>query len=254
MKLSIITINLNNYQGLEKTILSVINQTYTDIEYILIDGGSTDDSVDLIRNYTNKIDYWLSEKDKGIFNAMNKGIAKATGKYLLFMNSGDCLVNNDVLEKFASLQLDEDIVYGNLLFTGGSEITTWCPPAKLNFNYFVENSIPHQASFIKRKLFDLVGLYNEQLRISSDWKFFLDAIIKFNSTYKKIELFISNFDVNGLSNNLKLVEEEKFKVISNEYANIIYQEYRKNYQQLANYKLSRLIKIIKKIGFLKKLD
>ena len=254
MKLSIITINLNNYQGLEKTILSVINQTYADIEYILIDGGSTDGSVDLIRKYTNKIDYWFSEKDKGIFNAMNKGIAKATGKYLLFMNSGDCLVDNGVLEKFASLQLDEDIVYGNLFFTGGSEITTWCPSAKLNFNYFVEDSIPHQASFIKRKLFDLVGLYSEQLKICADWKFFIDAVVKFKCTYKKVELYISNFDVNGLSSNRKLLEEEKFIVISNEYANIIYHEYRKNYQQLANYKLSRLIKIIKKMGLLKKLD
>jgi len=254
MKLSIITINLNNCQGLEKTVLSVINQSYKDFEYIVIDGGSTDGSVELIKKHEDKINKWLSEKDKGIFNAMNKGILQAAGKYLLFMNSGDCFVDNDVLEKFATFQNDEDIIYGNLNFTGGNVKSTWCPPANLSFNYFFEDSLPHQAAFIQKKLFDRVGLYSEQLKICSDWKFFADAVIKFKCTYKKIELFIADFDVNGLSSNRKLLDEEKFKVISNEYANVIYQEYRKNYQQLANYKLSRLIKIIKKIGFLKKLD
>jgi len=254
MNLSIITINLNNCRGLEKTVLSVINQSYKDFEYIVIDGGSTDGSVELIKKHKEKIDTWVSEKDKGIFQAMNKGIAKATGKYLLFLNSGDSLVDNNVLKKFASFRLEEDIIYGNLFFTGGSEIPAWCPPTHLSFNHFVENSIPHQASFIKKSLFEKVGLYSEQLKISSDWKFFLDAVVKFNCTYKKIELFISDFDVNGVSNNRKLLEDEKFHVISTEYANIIYQEYRQTYQKLKHYKLSRLIKLIKKIGLLNKID
>ena len=89
MKLSVITINFNNRDGLRKTIESVVNQTYNDFEYIIIDGGSTDGSVDVIKEYADRIDYWVSEPDKGIYNAMNKGIDVAKGEYCIFMNSGD---------------------------------------------------------------------------------------------------------------------------------------------------------------------
>ena len=89
-KISVITINYNNKSGLEKTIQSVISQTYFELEYIIIDGGSSDGSIDVIKKYENKIDYWISEQDKGIYNAMNKGIAQAHGEYCNFMNSGDC--------------------------------------------------------------------------------------------------------------------------------------------------------------------
>ena len=101
-KLSIITINLNNAQGLEKTIKSVVSQTYSDYEYIIIDGASTDGSVDVIQEYRNKITYWVSEPDTGIYNAMNKGILKATGEYCQFLNSGDILVDNNVTERMLS--------------------------------------------------------------------------------------------------------------------------------------------------------
>jgi len=254
MKLSVITINFNNRNGLEKTILSIINQTYNSIEYIVIDGGSTDGSVEIIKQYAPEIDYWISERDAGIYNAMNKGIVKATGDYLLFMNSGDSLVDCFVLEKFTSFEFSEDIVYGNVYFTGGSEKSAWCPPAKLTFNHFVENSIPHQASFIKRKLFNTVGLYDEQLKISSDWKFFLDAIIKFKCTYKKVELYIADFDVNGLSNNSALVESEKFSVITKQYAALLFEAYRANFKIASNVKRSRLVSLLKKIGFFRNID
>ena len=99
MKYSIITINYNNRDGLEKTIQSVINQTCQDFEFIIIDGGSTDGSVDIIKKYNDRINYWVSEPDKGIYNAMNKGILQAHGEYLNFMNSGDCFFDNEVLNK-----------------------------------------------------------------------------------------------------------------------------------------------------------
>ncbi len=89
MKLSIITINKNNAYGLRKTIQSVINQTYSNIEYIIIDGASTDGSIDVIKKFEDKIDWWASEPDTGIYNAMNKGIKIATGDYCQFLNSGD---------------------------------------------------------------------------------------------------------------------------------------------------------------------
>jgi glycosyltransferase involved in cell wall biosynthesis len=103
IKLSIITINYNNRDGLEKTIRSVIDQRFTDFEFIVIDGGSTDGSVDNIRKYENKINYWCSEKDAGIYNAQNKGIKKAKGEYCLFLNSGDFLYNEDVLNKIKKI-------------------------------------------------------------------------------------------------------------------------------------------------------
>src|SRR4051812_22804100 len=98
-RLSIITINYNNVSGLRKTVESVVNQTSQDFEYIVIDGGSTDGSVDVLKQYAKKIKYWISEPDKGIYNAQNKGILKATGEYCHFINSGDYLVKNDVIEK-----------------------------------------------------------------------------------------------------------------------------------------------------------
>ena len=112
MKYSIITINYNNKDGLEKTILSVINQTCQDFEYIIIDGGSTDGSVDVIKKYADRIDYWVSEPDKGIYNAMNKGIIKAKGEYLNFMNSGDCFYDNEVLSNVYQNGMCSEMIVG----------------------------------------------------------------------------------------------------------------------------------------------
>ena len=89
MRLSIITINYNNREGLRKTIESVVNQTYRNFEYIIIDGGSTDGSVEVVKEYADRISYWVSEPDNGIYNAMNKGVLAANGKYIQFLNSGD---------------------------------------------------------------------------------------------------------------------------------------------------------------------
>ena len=114
-KLSIITINLNNAEGLRKTIPSVISQTYCDFEYIVIDGGSTDGSVDVIKKYADKLSYWVSEPDAGIYNAMNKGIRKAGGEYCQFLNSGDWLVAPDVTERMAKDMPDCAICYGNMI-------------------------------------------------------------------------------------------------------------------------------------------
>src|SRR5574344_2490955 len=112
MKLSIITINYNNAEGLEKTIKSVINQTFTDYEYIIIDGGSTDGSTDIIKKYRENIDYWVSESDKGIYKAMNKGITYTHGEYLNFMNSGDCFHSSTVLNEVARNFNNTDIIIG----------------------------------------------------------------------------------------------------------------------------------------------
>ena len=112
MRYSIITINYNDKEGLSRTIKSVINQTSKNFEYIVIDGGSTDGSVDIIKQNIDYINYWVSEKDKGVYNAMNKGIAQAKGDYLVFMNAGDCFHTPDILELMCDYQ--EDIICGKV--------------------------------------------------------------------------------------------------------------------------------------------
>jgi glycosyltransferase involved in cell wall biosynthesis len=173
MKLSIITVNLNNAKGLLKTIKSVYTQTYEEFEYILIDGGSEDGSINMIEKYTDKITYFTSESDNGIYEAMNKGVKKAKGEYCLFLNSGDWLVNDSVLEEaFCVFPDNIDIVYGNINVDGLVKKY----PGYLSFNYFLFDSLPHPASFIKKSLFNQYGGYDEGLGIVSDWKFFWNLL------------------------------------------------------------------------------
>ena len=195
--LSIITINYNDVKGLKKTINSVFAQTFTQYEYIVIDGGSADDSKEYIEQCTGKLAYWVSEKDGGIFNAMNKGIAKAQGDYLLFLNSGDYLHDNEVLDKVFATHTREDIIYGNVIWQPGNYNGVY--PDSLTFEHFINNTLPHQGSFIKKELFNTVGLYDEQYAINSDWSFFLLAVYKFNCSYRHIDLIISYCNTDGIS-------------------------------------------------------
>lgn len=119
MKISVITINYNNHDGLKKTIQSVVSQSYNDIEYIIIDGGSTDGSVDLIKEYNDKIDYWISETDNGCYHAMNKGVKVASGEYVIFMNSGDYFYADDIIEYFVNSNPSEDVLCGNTYLSIG---------------------------------------------------------------------------------------------------------------------------------------
>ena len=201
IKLSIITINLNNKSGLAKTIESIVNQTYKGFEYVVIDGNSTDGSVDLIKDYTSEISLWISEPDTGIYNAMNKGIKKANGEYCLFINSGDILFNENVLENVFENHFTQDIVYGQQFIykSGLLKENGFLDPEYLTFNSFLSSTLPHQCTFIKRILFDKIGLYNEQNKIVSDWEWNAIALFKFNCTLKKIDLPICIYDTNGIS-------------------------------------------------------
>jgi glycosyltransferase involved in cell wall biosynthesis len=201
MLLSIITINYNNLQGLKKTVESVVNQTWNEFEYIVIDGGSTDGSKEYLESQTNNIDYWVSEKDSGIFNAMNKGIRVAKGAYLLFLNSGDTLVNENVLANVSvKLTNDFDIYYGDVyrLYENGLKILKTYDKV-LTFAFFVDSAIAHQSAFIKRELFETIFYYNEDYKIASDWEFLTCAICKYNVPYKHLGMIISNYDMNGIS-------------------------------------------------------
>lgn len=224
MKLSIITINLNNASGLRKTIESVVNQTFTDFEYIIIDGGSTDGSVDLIREYQHRINYWVSEPDKGIYNAMNKGIVKAKGEYLQFLNSGDRLYCQSGLWDVLSNKFSVEIVTANMqkIFPDkstqvdkGQAYQRKQENKRLTLYDLFNGTINHSCSFIKRELFQKYGLYDESLKIVSDWKFFLLTVGLNNVKVEHIDIIVSEFDMTGISNqNEKLLLYEREKVIN----------------------------------------
>jgi len=214
--LSIITINYNNKEGLERTIKSVCSQSYEKFEYIIIDGASNDGSLDVINSYKKDIDYFVSEKDHGVYNAMNKGIKKSKGDYLLFLNSGDTLINKDVLAVVGKqINSKVGLYYGNinLVYKDSERLKIY--PDELTFNFFYESSLPHPATFIQRKLFDTVFYYNEDYRIVSDWEFFICAICKYEVSYCYLDKVISNYDMSGISSseeNKSLIEQEKNSV------------------------------------------
>lgn len=217
-KLSIITINYNNKAGLSKTIESVVNQVNADFEYIVIDGGSTDGSIDVIQENSEKIHYYVSEKDFGIYNAMNKGIKAATGTFLLFVNSGDFLVDNTIIATVLKELSDEvSIYYGNVFCSkNGMRTFLWRPPGKISYSYFLNDSLPHAASFMKRSLFHKHFFYDESLKIVSDWGFFVYCIHKGNESYHHLDLNIADFDRSGISSdekNTKLVIQERTQVL-----------------------------------------
>lgn len=209
MKISIITINYNNKEGLRNTIESVVTQTYTDYEYIIIDGGSNDGSIDIIRQYADKISYWVSEPDKGIYNAMNKGIVQARGEYLNFMNSGDVFYNNETLASVVDT-LDADIVSGKTYYEGGVHGFF---KDKITMLDLYRKTLPHQASFIKRNLFDK-RKYDETLKIASDWKFFVEAIVFDNCSFRNIDNIICAFDGKGISARIpfKFIDDEQEQI------------------------------------------
>lgn len=220
MKLTIITINLNNAHGLERTIKSVIDQTFTDFEYLVIDGGSTDGSVDVIRKYAEKITWWISEPDNGIYNAMNKGILRARGEYLQFLNSGDRLTGSGILFPFLESSDNIDIIYGNVnIVSQDSKPTLHLMPkeSELTLAYFLQKTITHQAAFIRKDLFR-DSLYDESFRIYSDWKFFIQKIILCGCSLRYINRPVVNYDSNGISNRKEdfglLHAEEKGKILS----------------------------------------
>lgn len=195
MKISIITINYNHAEGLRKTIESVVTQSSHDYEYIVIDGGSTDGSVDVIQEYADKIDYWVSEPDGGIYPAMNKGIRVARGEYCIFMNSGDELYSKDVIENVVKQGLGEDIVCGDICF-GESNISP--NPDKVTMRTFYKHTLYHQASFIKTQLLR-EHPYDETMRSAADWKFFMHELVFRNASYRHIPLVIARFECGGVS-------------------------------------------------------
>jgi glycosyltransferase involved in cell wall biosynthesis len=215
--LSIITINYNNYEGLKKTVNSVFNQSFTDLEYIVVDGDSNDGSDEFLKTVDAVNFKYISEPDSGIYNAMNKGIAMATGKYLLFLNSGDYLENDNVLNNIKhNLEANFSILSGNIIFEEDKGNRLREHPEKITFSYLVGNAISHPSTFINSNLFKKHGNYDERYKIVSDWAFFLKILGLNNETYIKLSETISVFDTRGISSldeNLEQVYKEREEVL-----------------------------------------
>ncbi len=245
MKLSVITINFNNLKGLQNTINSIVIQSFKDFEYIIIDGGSSDGSTGLIKQFSEKITYWVSEPDNGIFHAMNKGIDKARGEYILFMNSGDYLIHENILDEAFSFGFTEDYVFGNANLTKNDEvliadyITPVVDPSLYDMLF---QSMPQPASFIKRKLFDGNGKFDESLKITGDWKFTVREIILNNCSVRHLPLTICNYDNTGVSSvNKKQCELEKKMVLQELLPPRVMADYEKwSRNRLDNYRLDWL--------------
>lgn len=242
MKFSIITVNFNHRDGLRKTIESVINQTFSDYEYIIIDGGSDDGSEEVIKDYSDKITYWVSERDKGIYNGMNKGIVKAHGTYVNFMNSGDIFYSKDTLEKVSCLMDDSDFIVGKDYNQDPNtgEVFTTILPTRISMAAFYMWTLPHQSAFIRRSLFDN-SLYDESLRIVADWKFYLDMIVYEGKTVQLLDLPVCNREQEGVSiSQASKTVEERLKVLSTLIPPGIY----KDYETLAKLDRSTLYKLL----------
>lgn len=223
MKLSIITINYNNAHHLARTIKSVIDQTWKNFEYIIIDGGSTDESIEIINQFQERISHWVSEPDNGVYHAMNKGIIKATGEYLLMLNAGDVLCDNNVLNRvFVENKYNEDIIYGDVFRESKSVIFTESIfPDKLTFLFLRDGALSHQAAFISSKLHSLIGLYDESLKLCSDWSFILLAICKYNASYKHLNYKISVCNADGLTcspANAALIVKERRQILTTHFS------------------------------------
>lgn len=249
VRLSIITINYNNAGGLSKTMTSVLKQTYNSIEYIVIDGGSDDGSLEIMEKHASALAYSVSEKDNGIYPAMNKGIDKATGEYFLFLNSGDFLKTEVTISNCFQKGITADIVYGNIESAG--RVINY--PAVLDFTFFFRDSIPHPASFIRRSVFETVGKYNENNKIVSDWEFFLKVIIGKKASYAHINETVTVYDTTGLSADpafAALQNKERVEVLTpyiDEQYPALLQSITNMENELNLYKNSRLISTVKKI-------
>lgn len=215
IKFSVITINYNHNDGLLRTILSVIHQNYKNFEFIVIDGGSNDGSYETITTYSNQINYWVSEKDNGIYHAMNKGVRASSGDYLIFMNSGDIFNENSVLSNVAKQCDGSDIMIGDTLSQYKHSYKLIISPDDITLANMLCGVIRHQSSFIKRELL-IKYPYDENYRIVSDVKFFIDAFIWENCTYQHINYIIAKFENSGISNtNIALCKTENEQLRQN---------------------------------------
>ena len=307
MKLSIVTINFNNAEGLRKTLASVAAQTYRDIEHIIVDGGSTDASVEVIKEYVRNVErmndermnvVWSSESDKGIYNAMNHGIEIALGRrivnknhtsnithntsqeslcdYIQILNSGDLLAAPDVTERMV-LRMNEltnermnesdavSILYGNMLksYDGKTIINRDTCGGDMytpeSFLYFYKGTLNHDCAYIRRDLFEKYGPYNEQMKICSDWEWYVRAIVLGGEKPVYTNIDVTIFDMNGVSEsygkNAELIKKERREFLESILPPAVLHDYDAfsfpilQYQRLKKYHLWGLVYFMERVLF-----
>lgn len=240
--LTIVTINRNNAEGLNKTLTSTGLQSCTRFEHVIIDGASTDESIEHIKSYAKSKGEgikWISEPDNGIYNAMNKGISMASGEYIQFLNSGDCLASTNVV----SNMLDElerlghpSIMYGNMLkvFPNGKLKRDKCFEGnRITLLGMYKGCLNHSPTYIRKDLFSSYGPYDESLRICSDWKWFLEAIVLGHEEPMYVNIDVTIFDMTGISETQKeLLEEERSSLLNKLIPNSILADYTKWYSDI----------------------
>ena len=274
MTLSIITINFNNALGLEKTLKSVLSQTYTQFEHVIVDGASTDNAVELIKQYEKDATdrgikvVWVSEKDKGIYNAMNKGIKMASGEYIQILNSGDCLASNTVVGDMLIALKDKNspaILYGNMLKTvdwktyqrdNCGENSEYTPNS---FLYFYNGTLNHDCAYIKRSLFEQFGYYNENMKICSDWEWYVRAIVLGNVQPIYVNIDVTIFDMNGVSEsagkNKHIIQQERSEYLASAFPKAVLNDYNKyafvilQHQRLKKYHLWGVVRFLERVLF-----
>jgi glycosyltransferase involved in cell wall biosynthesis len=212
MKLSVITVCKNSEQTISQCIRSVIGQSYGDIEYIIIDGLSTDRTLSIIEQYRNNIDVLISESDYGIYNAMNKGIKYSTGNLVYFLNSDDILHDNDVFLDIVTaftLNINSKIIFGNVIMTdnNGDILIKY---DKIDKNYFYKHTVCHQALFAKKELFDTIGLFNEKYKIHADVDWLMRVYFAIGDEFEYIDRTICYFSGHGFCSNPINAEQYKF--------------------------------------------
>ncbi len=208
MKISIITVVYNNRDTIANAIDSVLSQTYNNIEYIIIDGKSTDGTLEIINQYGSNINTIVSEKDDGIYDAMNKGLKLATGDVLGILNSDDIYANNSILNEVIihfSNDLDLDILYGDLVYVKNDNINkivrTWTSNA-YSSNFFENGGVPpHPSLFVSSRVYQKAGYFNLKYRLAADYEFMLRIFKKFNFKIKYLPLVLVNMRLGGATNN-----------------------------------------------------
>jgi len=210
-KLSIITICLNE-PNVEKTCKSIVWQTNQNFEWIVIDGGSNKETLDVFEKYKHRINKFISEKDKGIYNACNKGIRLAEGEFVLLINAGDTLYKETVIEDIFKCGLSEDMVYGDYAINAQLHNGDY---GKLTTSFFMKGTLHTPATIVRKILYEKYGYFDEKYKIASDFKAFA-LFFKNNASYKYIPVIISDFDINGISSskkNHKLLFKERRNII-----------------------------------------
>lgn len=276
MKLSIITINFNNAEGLRKTLTSVAAQTYSNIEHVIVDAASTDSSVDVIKDYIATSKHaviWSSEKDKGIYDGMNKGIRKATGDYIQILNSGDVLATPDVTERMITALNDEKIgiLYGNMIrdFGNGNLSKDVCHGDRVRglgnervrevewtMDDFIKGTVNHDPTYIHRSLYEKYGLYDENLKICSDWKWFVNAVVFGGEKLYYVSINVTIFDTTGISEtNLAARESERRSELEKMLPAAILKDYDRyhfpieQYKRLKKYHLWSIVYFMERVLF-----